>query len=112
MNAAARMLNQGVLSRGWAISFFLAKSQLSTMILVLAVLSSALSIIYVTNITRTLNANIQQNLTMHDTLHVQWGQLLLEKSTWMVQARVQQVAEEKLQMVIPDSKSVMIVDAN
>lgn len=112
MNAAARTLNQGVLSRGWAISFFLAKAQLSTMILVLAVLSSALSIIYVTNITRTLNSNIQQNLTMHDTFHVQWGQLLLEKSTWMVQARVQQVAEEKLKMVIPDSKSVMIVNAN
>ena len=28
--------------------------------------------------------------------------LLLEKSTWMMQARVEQIAEDKLGMIIPE----------
>lgn len=112
MNAAARMLNQGALSRGWAVSFLLARTQVSTIILVLAILTSALSVIYVTNMTRSLNASVQQMLVERDHMHVQWGQLLLERSTRMMQARVQQVAEEKLGMVIPDSKSIVIIDTN
>ncbi len=42
-------------------------------------------------------------------LHVQRGQLLLERSTWMMQARIQPIAENKLGMIIPDHKSVVIV---
>ena len=109
MNAAARLFNQGALSRGWAVSFLLERAQFSTLVLVLAVLTSALSMVYVTNMTRSMNGALQQTLTERDHMHVQWGQLLLEKSTWMMQARVQQVAEDKLGMVFPNHKSVVIV---
>jgi cell division protein FtsL len=109
MNAAARLFNQGALSRGWAVTFMLERAQFSTLVLVLAILTSALSMVYVTNVTRGLNATLQQSLTERDHMHVQWGRLLLEKSTWMMQARIQQVAEDKLGMVVPDSKSVVIV---
>jgi cell division protein FtsL len=110
MNAAARMFNQGVLSRGWAISFGLAKAQASSLILIIAILTSALSMVYVTNMTRSLHANLQQASAELDNIHIQWGQLLLEKSTWMMQARVQQIAENKLGMVFPDSKSLVIIN--
>ncbi|MDR3478540.1 MAG: cell division protein FtsL [Gammaproteobacteria bacterium] len=110
MNAAARF-NQGVLSRGWAVSAFLTRARLSTLVLFLAILTSALSMVYVTNATRSMNASYQQNLVERDHLHVQWGQLLLEKSTWMMQARVQTIAEKKLGMVIPDGKSVVIINS-
>lgn len=109
MNAAARMFNQGALSRGWAISFLLQRAQVSTIFLVLAILASALSTVYVTNLTRSFHAALQQTAIERDHMHVQWGQLLLEKSTWMMQARVQQIAEEQLAMVYPDHKSVVIV---
>jgi cell division protein FtsL len=112
MNAAARMFNQGSLSRGWALSFLMARTQISTIILVLAVLTSALSIVYVTNLSRSMHAGLQQAVAERDQYHVQWGQLLLEKSTWMMQAREQQVAEDKFDMKFPDSKSVVIVDEN
>jgi cell division protein FtsL len=109
MNAAARMFNQGALSRGWAVSFLLERAQLSSMVIVISILTSALSMVYVTNMTRSLNAGLQQTHAERDHMHVQWGQLLLEKSTWMMQARVQQIAEDKLGMVFPDNKSVVIV---
>jgi cell division protein FtsL len=112
MNAAARMFNQGVLSRGWAVAVFVSRAQLSTVLLIIAVLTSALSIVYVTNTSRSLNAGLQQTLADRDRIHIQWGRLLLEKSTWMVQARVQQIAEDQLQMVLPNSKSVVIINMN
>jgi cell division protein FtsL len=110
MNTAARLVNQSVLSRGWVISIFLKKSQLSLLAMVISVLLTALSVIYMTNTTRSLNANIQQTLAERERLHVQWGQLLLEKSTWIMQARIQNLAEGKFGMLIPDSKSVVVVN--
>ncbi len=109
MNAAARLLNQGVLSRGWVMSVFFNRAQLAMFALVFMVLVSALSVVYVTNSVRTLNANVQQTLTDRDRLHIQWGQLLLEKSTWTMQARIQHVAEGMFGMVVPNNKSVVVV---
>lgn len=110
MNTAARLANQSVLSRGWVISVFLKKSQLPLLAMVISVLLSALSVIYITNTTRSLNANIQQTLAERERLHVQWGQLLLEKSTWIMQARIQNLAEGKFGMLIPEGKSVVVVN--
>jgi len=110
MNTAARLVSQGALSRSWVISVLLKRSQLPLLAMVISVLLSALSVIYITNTTRSLNATIQQTLAERERLHVQWGQLLLEKSTWIMQARIQNLAEGKLGMLIPDSKSVVVVN--
>lgn len=109
MNTAARLLSQNTVSKTWVISFLLSKAQFSLYLLITSVLISALSIVYVTNTTRSLNANLQQTLTEREHLHIQWGQLLLEKSTWITQARIQKIASDKLDMMIPNSKSVVIV---
>jgi len=110
MNAAGRLLSQGVYSRSWVISVLVSRTQFMSVALILAVLTSALSMVYVTNASRNLNAALQQTLVERGQLHVQWGQLLLEKSTWVTQARVQRIAEHDLQMGIPNRKSVVIVN--
>lgn len=109
MNAAARLLNQGLLSRGWVMSVFINRSQLTLFAIAFAVLVSALSVVYVTNAVRILNSSIQQSLAERDHLHIQWGQLLLEKSTQTMQARIEKVAESRYGMVVPDSKSVVVI---
>ena len=109
MNAAGRLIHRSVLSRHLVRTHFLNRWQFAIAMLVLAVLLSALSIIYVTHVTRILHATSQHNLVEEDQLHVQHGQLLLERSTLMMQARTQQFAETNLGMVIPDHKSVMII---
>lgn len=103
MNAAARLVHQGVLTRHVITASLLTKRQLAVMALGFAVLLSALSVIYVTHASRELYASYQHNLAEQDRLHVQRGQLLLERSTWMMQARIQQIAENKLGMEIPQS---------
>jgi cell division protein FtsL len=110
MNAAARLLSHGNLSRSWVVSVILSRAQFSSLVMIIAVLVSALSVVYVTNTARCLNASIQQTLAERNQLHIQWSQLLLEKSTWITPARVQQVAESNLGMVVPDNKSLVIVN--
>ena len=109
MNAAARLVHQNVISHYLIRTHFLTRQQIAMATLTLAVLLSALGIIYVTHVTRILHAAYQRNLVEQDALHIKQGQLLLERSTWMMQARIQQTAESKLGMVIPEQKSVMIV---
>jgi len=109
MNAAARLVHQGVLSRHLVLAHLLTRRQISLLLLTLAIILSALSIIYVTHTTRIMHASYQRNLAELAHLHVQRGQFLLERSTWMVQARIQQIAENKLGMVLPDHKSIVII---
>ncbi|RDI44769.1 cell division protein FtsL [Aquicella lusitana] len=109
MNAAARLVHQGALTRHLVFTYLLTRRQIAMLMLTLAVLMSALSMIYVTHTTREMYASYQHNLAEQNRLHVQRGQLLLERSTWMMQARIQKMAEEKLGMVIPDHHSVQII---
>lgn len=109
MNAAARLVHQNIISRHLILTHLLTRHQIGVVVLALAVLLSALSTIYVTHVNRILHATYQRNLAELDRLHVQRGQLLLERSTWMVQSRIQQIAENKLGMMVPNYKSVMII---
>lgn len=109
MNAAGRLVHQGILSRQLVMTHFLSSRHIVLMSLTLALLFSALGIIYVTNTTRGLYAAYQHNIVEQNRLHVEQGQLLLERSTEMRQSRIQQLAESKFNMIIPDHQSVVIV---
>ncbi len=110
MNAAARILSESVPSRSFILSVILKRSQLPLLMMVIAVLVTALTVIYITNATRGLNGAIQQKLTEREQLHVQWSQLLLERSTWIMQARIQNLAQGKLGMFVPDNKSLVVIN--
>jgi cell division protein FtsL len=109
MNAAARLVHQSGLFRHFLGMHFFTKRQIVATLLTAFVLLSALSVIYVTHVTRALHATYQNYLVEKNKLHLQRGQLLLERSTWMMQARIQHIAEEKLGMVAPNYKLVKIV---
>lgn len=109
MNAAGRLVHHSLFTRHLVMSHFVSKKQMTVFLLVFAVLLSALSIIYVTQTTREIHAMLQRNLVEHDHMKVERGQLLLERSLWMMQSRIQQIAENKLGMISPDHQSVVIV---
>lgn len=109
MNAAARVVHQSVLSRHLVITHFLSKQQMVLMTFALAAVLSALSVIYMTHVTRVLHANLQHSKIEHGRLQVERGQLLLEHSTWMRQARIETIAQDKLGMVAPTHESVVII---
>jgi len=110
MNAAARLFNQGALSRGWVVSLFLTHFQFKLFTFFFLLLFSALSMVYVTHLDRDMQARLQQTATEQDRLHVQRGQLLLEKSSLTMQARIETLAKDKLGMVAPEGKAVIIIN--
>lgn len=79
-------------------------------LLMFSVLGTALSLIYVTNLTRNACAQHQHLLQEASELKLQRGQLLLEKSAWTTPFRIQQIAEKK-KMVSPDHHAVVILRA-
>jgi cell division protein FtsL len=42
-------------------------------------------------------------------MQTEWGQLLLEQSAWSMQARIERVANVKLNMQLPTAKSVVMI---
>ncbi len=78
-------------------------------VLMLAVLTSAFAVIYTRDLNRRLFYHLHELHRERDRLHVEWSQLLLEQSTWSTHARVEQIAEDKLHMMIPKAKDVVII---
>jgi cell division protein FtsL len=110
MNTAARLMNKGIISRDWVITFLLSNTQVMFAGLMTAVIISALGVVFASNTTRNLNADFQQSVIEQNHLQIQWGQLLLEKGTLIMQARIQHVAEKQLGMQVPDNQSVVVVN--
>lgn len=78
-------------------------------IAVLLVIASALAVSWSVHDARRLISLVQQLQTEQDRLQTEWGQLLLEHSTWGSYARVERLAREKLNMQLPDAGQRVMV---
>ena len=52
---------------------------------------------------RVLFAQLQQLRQHRDQMNIEWGQLLLEQSTWSTHAYIEQSATQKLGMEMPQT---------
>jgi cell division protein FtsL len=109
MNAAAKVINQGNLFNGQLADMHMSKSIYMLIILLIAVLVSALGVIYTTNSYRSTFSQVQQEEQQTHHLQLQWGQLLLEQSSLATPARVQEFATEKLRMTLPTAKNTYLL---
>ncbi len=78
-------------------------------LLIVATFLSALAVIDARNENRMLFARLQQLRQQRDQINVEWGQLLLEQSTWSTPARIEQVATRRLDMVMPQHVEIVVV---
>ena len=78
-------------------------------VLWVAVLGSALGVVYAKHEARSRFNELQKLTTQRDDLDIEWGQLQLEQSTWATHGRVERVAREELRMVIPQASDLRIV---
>jgi len=111
MNTASRLVGKNIISRGFVISLMLTRAQLATTIFFLFILTSAISVIYVSNACRSLNAVLSQKQIEKDDMYTERNKLLLEKSTFIMQQRIQHIAENDLQMVYPAVTKIKVVHA-
>ena len=82
---------------------------MSVAVLWVAVLASALGVVYGKQQARNRFSELQKLTTVRDDLDIEWGQLQLEQSTWATHGRVEQVARDDLHMVTPKVSELRIV---
>jgi cell division protein FtsL len=75
----------------------------------LAVLGSAVQVIYARHMARDTFVKLEKLNAERDALDMEWGRLQLEQSYWSSHAFVERVANAKLQMSLPQTKDVRIV---
>lgn len=78
-------------------------------LLIAALFLSALAVIDARHENRMLFAQLQQLRQQRDQLNVEWGQLLLEQSTWSTHARIEQMATQQLDMQMPTHTQIVVV---
>lgn len=74
-----------------------------------AVVGSALGVVFVTHKARIATHELEKSRHLAADLHVESGQLLLEKSTLSAYARVEKNAIEKLGMTVPSVEQMVII---
>lgn len=109
MNAAAKEINQSNFFNGQLTEMRLSKQLCLQIALLLAVLISALTVVYTTNLHRVTFSQLQVAEQQKLQLQLQWGQLLLEQASLATPGRVQQLAAEKLHMMLPTNKQTFIL---
>lgn len=82
---------------------------LSPLFLLVLVMTSALAVVYAKHRGRELFAQLQQLEAQRDRLNIEWGRLQLEQSAWASHSRVEKLARERLDMMVPDPESVVII---
>lgn len=112
MNAAARTLSSGTWFRGNVKQIAMNKEGLFATILLVAVLLSALVVVYVKNEQRVAFSELQSATQQADQLDLEWNQLMLEQSALGAPARVQRIAHQHLHMIMPKPERIILVRPN
>lgn len=79
-------------------------------ILVAGVIGSALSLVYARHQNRVLFVDLQGLHAERDELALEWGRLQIEQSAQATHGEIDARARDKLNMVIPDTARVRIID--
>lgn len=89
--------------------FFQVFKVMSLALLVIATFASAMGVIYFKHCSRQYFAELQSLQQTAENLHVEWSQLLVEQGTWASDVRVDKVARQQLNMVLPEPQDVVVI---
>lgn len=87
----------------------MSRNTLLGIVLLIAVVASALSVVTAQHQARKLFIALQQEHERAHQMEVEWGQLQLEQSTWAAPARVEAIASQRLQMQLPKKEQVRFI---
>jgi len=83
-------------------------ARLNVLLLCLAI-ACALGVVTSQHKARKLFMELQKEQELARQMEVEWGQLQLEQSTWAMPTRVEKIAAQKLQMLLPRSEKIQFV---
>ena len=111
MNVAARSLTQTYKESSTLTAGLFAGRHKRLMLLAAVVFFSAFFVVYIKDINRRLSVESQVLARSQNELQTEYGQLLLEQSTWATQSRIEKIATSKLNMQVPAQQSIVLVTA-
>lgn len=82
---------------------------MALVILLLAVLVSAIGVVWTRHESRVLFVELTRLQNQRDELNVEYGRLELEQATWAEPRRIDQEARSKLGMVTPRPQDIQLV---
>lgn len=88
---------------------FLTINALILFILGLCVFGSSMVLVYAQHASREFHTVLQKIQQSKDAVHIEWTRLLLEQSTWASDIRVEKIARENLNMVIPAPNQITVI---
>lgn len=77
--------------------------------LTLLALVSAFAVIETKHESRKRFVELQVLEKERNRMNVEWGRLQLEQGTWATHSRVEQIANKKLHMKMPEPESIVII---
>jgi cell division protein FtsL len=84
-------------------------SALALAVLLLAVMASAIAVVWARHEGRVSFVELTQLQNQRDALNVEFGRLELEQATWAAPGRVEQIARSQLGMVTPAPAQVELI---
>ena len=76
----------------------------------LVCMMSAIALIYTKHESRKLFVELESLTHERDELNIEWGQLQIEQSTWAQHARIEQVANDELLLVRPETTEIFVIE--
>lgn len=83
--------------------------KMALLLLAVGVFASAIGVVYSIHQSRKLFVQLQSLQAQRDEMEVEWGRLQLEQSTWATDARIEDLASRKLDMIIPPPEAIVMV---
>ncbi|WP_290649413.1 cell division protein FtsL [Aquisalimonas sp.] len=77
--------------------------------LAIAVVATAVLVVSSQHQSRALFTELQELNRERDRLDAEWGMLRLEQGAWATHGRIERLAREKLDMVMPGGENVIVL---
>ena len=85
------------------------RSVILTLALLAVMVASAIAVVDVVHMNRSLYGELQGSQKQQDFLDYEYEKLLLEQSAWSEYSRVEKISRSELQMRIPASNEIVMV---
>ncbi len=85
------------------------KSSVITLLICVALMGSAISVVYSAHLNRQLFTELKKKQVERDLYEMEWSQLLLEQSAWTAHGRIEHIAITKLGMKVPSAQDIVII---
>jgi len=77
--------------------------------LIAAVILSGVAVVYAKLLSRSVFVELQQVRASRDQADMEWGRLQLELATRGALGRVMHIADDRLQMHVPEAEQIVVV---